>query len=113
MISLYNCLPENILVTIGPSISAQVYNVGKELIENFKSARFEASEIFETRNEVIFLDLWKANRSSLLSAGIQPHHIETSGICTFTEHEKFFSARRLGIKSGRMLSGIMLKKTNI
>jgi copper oxidase (laccase) domain-containing protein len=46
---------------------------------------------------------------SLEKAGVLPEHIETSGICTFTEHKRFFSARRLGIKSGRMLSGIMLK----
>jgi len=109
MMHQFNSHPGDILVAIGPSISANAYNIGKELVDNFESAGFNTTDIFETRDEVIFLDLWKANRNSLLDAGIQPEHIETSGICTFTEHEKLFSARRLGIKSGRMLSGIMLK----
>jgi len=52
--------------------------------------------------------LWKANQQLLLKNGILQEHIEIAGICTYTLHEEFFSARRLGLKSGRMLSGIML-----
>lgn len=105
----YNSKPEDIRVVIGPSISAEVYEVGKEVIENFETAGFDISKIISERNNATYLDLWKANQLSLTEVGIQNSHIEKAGICTFTEHEKFFSARRLGIKSGRMLSGIMLK----
>ena len=108
MIEKYNSAPSYILVGIGPSISVHVYEVGKELVECFDTAGFETEQIFKTRNHSIFLDLWKANQLSLEKAGILPENIEVAGICTFTEHERFFSARRLGIKSGRMLSGIML-----
>ncbi|MEG2574091.1 MAG: laccase domain-containing protein, partial [Bacteroides sp.] len=38
------------------------------------------------------------------------NHIEQSGICTYVIYEQFFSARRLGIRSGRILSGIMLNR---
>ncbi len=110
MVQRYKCKPEDILVTIGPSISGEVYNVGKEVVENFETAGLDVSEIVQIRNNTFYLDLWKANQQSLEKTGILPEHIEISGICTFTEHERFFSARRLGIKSGRMLSGIMLKK---
>lgn len=108
MVQKFNCKPSDILVTIGPSISAKVYNVGKEVVENFEKAGFDVSEIVQIRNNIFYLDIWKANQQSLEKAGIMPENIEVSGICTFTEHEKFFSARRLGINSGRMLSGIML-----
>ena len=108
MVQKFNCNPADILVTIGPSISAEVYEVGKDVVENFETAGFDISEIVQIRNNAFYLDLWKANQQSLKKAGILPENIEVSGICTFTEHEKFFSARRLGIKSGRMLSGIML-----
>jgi YfiH family protein len=108
MIEKYNSSASDILVAIGPSISVNVYEVGKELIESFETAGFETEQIFENRNNSIFLDLWKANQLSLEKAGILPQNIEIARICTFTEHERFFSARRLGIKSGRMLSGIML-----
>jgi len=109
LIENFDCKPENILVTIGPSISARVYEVGKDVVEQFEQAGFYISEIVEIRNNSFFLDLWKANEQVLKEVGILPGHIEIAGICTFTEHEKFFSARRLGIKSGRMLSGIMIR----
>ena len=54
------------------------------------------------------LDLWEANRQQLLTFGIPKQQIEVAGICTYQQHEQFFSARRLGIASGRILSGIML-----
>jgi len=54
------------------------------------------------------LDLWEANRIQLLSFGVPDSQIELSGICTYTHCDEFFSARRLGIRSGRILSGIML-----
>ena len=78
------------------------------MVEHFASEGFDTTEIIEIRNNAIFLDLWKANKQSLEKAGIKPDHIEIAGICTFAEHKRFFSARRLGIKSGRMLSGIIL-----
>ncbi len=109
LVETYKCNLQDILVTIGPSISAKVYEVGQEVVGNFESAGFNIPEIVEIRNKSVYLDLWKANRQSLLKAGIAAENIEVAGICTFTEHERFFSARRLGIKSGRLLSGIMLK----
>lgn len=109
LVEAYNCHASDILVAIGPSISAKVYEVGQEVVDNFENAGFDNSEIVEIRNTSIYLDLWKANEQSLLKAGIAAENIEVAGICTFTEHERFFSARRLGIKSGRLLSGIMLK----
>ena len=109
MTNEFGCNAADILISIGPSISAEVYEVGKEVLENFENAGFDSEEIFAERNDSVYLDLWEANRQSLLKAGILPEHIEIAGICTYTEHEQFFSARRLGIKSGRMLSGIMIK----
>ncbi len=109
MIEKYNSNPSDIQVAIGPSISADAYSVGVELVENFSNAGFDTEQIFEKRNNLIYLDLWKANKLSLEKVGILPEHIEIAGICTFTENERFFSARRLGIKSGRLVSGIMFR----
>jgi len=104
----YNCQPENIRVVIGPSISSEVYEVGKEVLDHFETAGFEIPEIVTVRNNAYYLDLWKAIQISLEETGVLKENIETAGICTFMNHEQFFSARRLGIQSGRMLSGIML-----
>ena len=108
MTQLYGSRPEDMLVTIGPSISAAVYEVGTEVLEQFREAGFDLADMHEMRNGSLFLDLWAANRQVLTRAGILPEHIETANICTYTHHERFFSARRLGIKSGRLLSGVMV-----
>ena len=104
----YGSNPADVRVVIGPSISVEVYEVGKEVVENFENAGFDLPEIIIKKNHSIHLDLWKANRQTLEKAGVTGEHIQVSGICTYTEHERFFSARRLGINSGRMLSGVML-----
>ncbi|MDP4238695.1 MAG: peptidoglycan editing factor PgeF [Bacteroidota bacterium] len=104
-----NCEPSSIRVAIGPSISANAYEVGKDVVDCFEEAGFDLSKVVTTNNQSCYLDLWKANQLPLEKAGVLSEHIEVSGICTFTEHERYFSARRLGIKSGRMLSGIMIK----
>ncbi len=108
LVEKFNCNTSDILVTIGPSISAKVYEVGNELVTYFENSGFNLSEIIIKKDNSIYLDLWKANQQLLLKNGILQEHIEIAGICTYTLHEEFFSARRLGLKSGRMLSGIML-----
>ena len=56
------------------------------------------------------IDLWEANRMQILAFGVPSGQVELARICTYIHHDEFFSARRLGIKSGRILSGIMIHK---
>lgn len=111
LVEVYKSSVKDILVVIGPSISSEVYEVGVDVIDSFKVAAFDVSNICEQREGSFFLDLWKANQKSLEKAGVPAENIEIAGLCTFTNPDRFFSARRLGIKSGRMLSGIMIKKS--
>lgn len=106
----YGTLPSDLVVAFGPSISMKMYEVGTEVIESFESAGFDIALISVKHEDSFYLDLWEANRLLLLSAGVLPQRIEISGFCTFTESERFFSARKLGIKSGRMFSGILIRK---
>ena len=54
------------------------------------------------------IDLWECNKQQLIEAGVPETGIHVAGICTYIHHDRFFSARRLGINSGRIFSGIML-----
>ena len=82
----------------------QVYGTeGKE----FRQAGFDMERI-AVRKGKWHIDLWEANRMQLLDFGIESSHIELSGICTYKNNEDFFSARRQGTASGRVLSGIMI-----
>jgi YfiH family protein len=105
----FGVIPADIHALLGPSISPEAYEVGNELFEPFSNAGFNISTIFKGKNGKQFLNLWEANRQLLVKSGVPGSQIQISGICTYTQHEDFFSARRLGINSGRMLSAIMLK----
>ena len=101
---------KDVIACIGPSISLESFEVGDEVYEAFAEAGFEMERIAK-KYEKWHLDLWEANRLQLLAHGVLPEHIEVAGICTYQQHEDFFSARRLGIKSGRILSGIQMSQS--
>ena len=61
------------------------------------------------RRDKWHINLWEANRIQLLESGVLFENIQLSSVCTYTNHKEFFSARRLGIKSGRIFNGIMMK----
>lgn len=101
---------KDLIACIGPGISPESFEVGEEVYESFRQAGFGMPQI--ARKHPVtgkwHIDLWSANRHLLTGYGVLPHRIEEAGSCTFLEHETFFSARRLGIRSGRIFSGIML-----
>ena len=105
----YNSNPSDLHFVIAPCVSADAYEVGEELIEHFEKNNFPVDLIFQRATGKLYLDLRKANEWLLLQNGVSANKIEISSLCTYTNLQDFFSARRLGIKSGRMLTGIMMK----
>ncbi|MBR5612544.1 MAG: laccase domain-containing protein, partial [Bacteroidaceae bacterium] len=103
----YGTKGEKIVACIGPSISLDAFEVGDEVYTAFAEAGFDMNRIAR-KYEKWHLDLWEANHLQLLSQGVKEENIEVAGICTYNHCDDFFSARRLGIKSGRILSGIMM-----
>ena len=101
---------KDIIACIGPGIYFASFEVGDEVHEAFRAEGFPMEQISAWKPEThkYHIDLWKANHLQLSDFGVPSRQIETAGICTYRQHEDFFSARRLGIKSGRILSGIML-----
>ncbi|MBQ5706227.1 MAG: peptidoglycan editing factor PgeF [Bacteroidaceae bacterium] len=94
---------------IAPGISLDSFEVGDEVYETFREASFPMEKIARRYGGKWHIDLPEANRLQLLACGLLPENIILSGVCTYTSHEVFFSARRLGIKSGRIFNGIMVK----
>lgn len=102
---------KDVMACIGPGISLEAFEVGDEVYAAFEEAGLDMNRIAR-KYEKWHLDLWEANRIQLLEQGVKPERIETAGLCTYNHYEDFFSARRLGIRSGRILSGIMLHQMN-
>jgi YfiH family protein len=111
IIQKFQCQPTEILVGIAPSISPQVYEVGKEVIEVVESAfgNKEGLILNERKNEGKgYFDLWEANKRQLTEIGIPLSNIDISGICTFQNSETFFSARKNFGGGGRFAAGLYL-----
>lgn len=111
LIQQFQCAPETLLVAIGPSISQKNYEVGNDVLAEFVKADFPTGKFFSKNphSGKLQLDLWEANRWQLEEVGILPKHIEVANICTFDQADTYFSARKLGIHSGRTASCLMLK----
>lgn len=102
---------ERIQASMGPSICQDCFEVGDEVVEAFKKARFDLSTIVtrDASTGKAHIDLRAANRDVLVAAGVPSGNIVLSQHCSRCEHGRFFSARRLGIDSGRTFTGIYRK----
>lgn len=102
--------PKDLIAGIGPSIGPNVYEVGPELIELFYEQVGINHIIKPIKNsDKGYLNLWKVNKNILLESGIPEDQIEIAETCTFSNPELFYSARRDGVKTGRLATGIMIK----
>lgn len=106
---LYDSRPEHLKVVIGPSIGPDAFEVGKEVYDTFAQAGFQMQDIAFKPTNKWHIDLWRANALDLVQIGVPQENIQIAGICTYDNYNRFFSARRLGIKSGRIYTGIMIK----
>lgn len=109
MVKEFYCNPENFIAAIGPSISVGNYAVGNEVVQAVigNIPNYEKT-LHKNEQGKFHLNLWEANRQILLKNGLQHSHIEIAGKCSYSETNHFFSARKEGISTGRMVSGIML-----
>ena len=123
---VYQTDPRQLKAVIGPGISLKNFEVGDEVYEAFEQNGFPMHEIaqqFPTTNKVQseivncklsnrkfrwHINLPKCNRLQLVAAGLQNGKIHDTAICTYDEYREFFSARRLGVMSGRIYSAIIM-----
>ena len=111
---LYGSCAEDMNAIIAPGISIDAFEVGDEVYEEFCKAGFAMQQIAKrypitAGGEKWHIDLWEANSLLLQQCGVARENIHIAGVCTYKNCSDFFSARRLGIKSGRIFSGILLK----
>ena len=121
----FGCRPEDLQAVIGPSISPEAFEVGEEVVMLFRQAAFPesiirhqssvacvtaAGEIADIRSSSFYIDLWQANRWLLTEAGLREEHIQLTGLCTWGLPNRFFSARREGYSTGRIVSAICINR---
>jgi polyphenol oxidase len=107
-------LPNQIFVTIGPSICKKCYIVNDYVINFVENTLVDVEEKpYNLINEGQYtLDLPKLNKIILLKAGVPAENIQMTKLCSSCDHFEFFSHRRDQGKTGRMLSYIGWKETS-
>lgn len=103
----YNTQGKYVLAGIGPSVSADAYEVGEEVIEAMEKSFASSAHLFTSRRDgKAKLNLWRANIDQLVDFGVPTEQIEVSQLCTVKHNHLFFSARRGD--AGRFGAGIVL-----
>ena len=97
----FGAKPDDMICYLGPAISVNNYKVGDEFCSYFDK------EFLNKTKDGLFLDIKKANCANLINLGV--NEIYSYSGCTYSEDDKFFSYRRSGANTGRMLSFICLK----
>lgn len=119
----YQTDPTKLKAVIGPGISLDNFEVGDEVYAAFEQATFDMSTIAEERikrnpnaedpakafERKWHINLPLANIQMLTHNGVDEANIINTGICTFDNADNYFSARRLGIESGRIYTGIIIR----
>ena len=108
MMRSYHSRPESLQAVIGPGISLRNFEVGDEVYDAFAVAGYPMDTIAE-RKEKWHIDLPKCCQLQLQAMGVPSANIRMTDICTYDQSDDYFSARKLGTASGRILTGIVLR----
>ena len=103
---------ENVLIHFGAAICGNCYEVGIELIDEFKKILKcdEVHKVFTPipeKPEKFFLDVTESIKMSLIKYGVKADNITRTNVCTY--HDGIYDSWRLcGDRTKQMLTGIML-----
>ena len=103
----YGCKPADVRLAIGPGISSARFQVGAEVVEQFKRAGFTQHQPDSSTKGKFLLDLEAIIRQQATQGGIPDEQLWSLGLCTVSDR-RFFSHRRDKGVTGRMWAVIML-----
>jgi len=127
----FGCRPADLLAAIGPCIGPCCYEVAADFVTKFTAQFQDGHEYFDEARtgeepnplqwlnmsppghqpppKTVHLDLRKANQSQLRISGLRAKDIFVSDLCTGCRTDLFFSYRKEGALSGRMLAVIGIR----
>ncbi len=97
----YGSHPQDIIAGIGPAIGPCCYQVAEPVLSAVAEAfgPDAAAELLPVQTDgSCHFDLWQAIHITLLEAGLNPRHIESSATCTRCHPANFFSYRATPIE---------------
>lgn len=100
----------HITAAMGPCICPECFEVGNEVVEQFRMNGHDMDRHCRRQpiGDKYHIDLPGVCRDDLIAAGIRPEAVKMPSACTCCNPHRYFSARRLGIKSGRIFTAVAL-----
>jgi copper oxidase (laccase) domain-containing protein len=99
-----------VFAAIGPGIGQCCYEVDVASAEPFLSQFTHTAAVYRpSRQGHVYLDLQRAIQLQLRAAGVPPSHVWSADLCTACHPSWFYSYRREGPRSGRMLNVVMIR----
>jgi len=97
----------DLLIHFGPAISQAAFEVGEEVYQQFIDKDTRLDQAFIAKGGKYQLDIYQAAKVVLSGFGVKS--ISGGDECTYTQKDKYFSYRRDGAQSGRMVNLIYIK----
>ena len=98
---LYGSHPSHLRAALGPCIGQCCFETDDDVPEAMlASLGQDAAACLKRQGPKWHVDLAGLNRQWLLRAGLQPEHIDVSGLCTACHPDLFWSHRKMGEKRG-------------
>lgn len=109
--------PERLLAALGPSIRSCCYEVGEKVEEAFHRHFPQVERFFGPRparqrlrrHTSTHLDLVAVARAQLRGAGLSAHHVWVAEFCTACRTDLFYSHRKEGPRTGRVMAVIGIR----
>ena len=106
---VYKFSGKDIIAAIGPCIEKSCYEVGNDVVSEFRNRYGWWANIIEIKNGRNLLDLRKSITIQLKEEGVHDRNIDHVDICTFCRGDLLYSWRRDKDPQERMHSFIVLK----
>ncbi len=98
--------PGKVIAAIGPCISQSAFEVGPEVVDEFRKLFGNDALVQQRSDGKGHIDLRRAIQIQLTTAGVGADRIDVSDRCTFRDGDEFFSHRRDHGVTGRMAAVI-------
>ena len=96
----FDTRPEDVRVALGPSIGPCCFEVGPEVVDEFRAKMGDVTGLVVRGPHKDHIDLRVATRFLLERAGVRPESIDDHPPCTRCDATKWFSYRRDGLEGG-------------
>jgi YfiH family protein len=104
----FGARPEDLVAAVGPSIGPCCYAVGADVVDTFRRSAWLEDDVqrWFIGGDALRLDLWRATTDQLVGAGVPRTAVHVSELCTACHPAAFYSYRREGTSTGRLVGFI-------